>query len=239
MAAPTLYTRADLRERLANRYEGVPWWATADADDALNEALLLWNLLTGQWRTTVALPAIAATWDYDLTQALVFGARVTYNNQPLDVSALWELEQGRPGWRSETTASGGDVPTKPMVWAPVSLLYIHVWPSVATTTGTFLVEGVAATPQLLTDEQTVDLTEDLLTPILDGALHICAFSEGSDRFVATQAQWLRFLGAAVTHNSQLKSSAVMRRYLGLDRGRDLRPTKGAPVYPGPMLSGGA
>lgn len=238
MAQPTLYTRADLRERLADRYEDVPFWATEDADDALNEAFLLWNLLTGQWRTSVAIPAIAATWDYDLTQALVFGARVSYNGQPLDVSSLWDLEQARPGWRAETTASGGDVPDRPMLWAPVSLLYIHVWPAVATTTGTFLIEGVAATPQLLNDEQAVDLTEDLLTPLLDGALHVCAFSEGSDRFLATSAQWLSFLTAAVSHNSQLKSSAVCRRYLGLDRGRDFRPTRGAPTFPPPALTGG-
>jgi hypothetical protein len=237
MAAPTLYNRTDLRSRLSDRYEDVPFWSAQDANDALNEIFLLWNLLTGQWRTSIQIPAIASTWDYALPESLVFGARVTYNNQPMDVTDLWSLDQGRPGWRAEITTSGGDVPTRPMMWAPVSLLYIHVWPSVAVSTGIFTVEGVAATPQLLTDGQTVDLTEDLLTPILDGALHVCAFSEGSDRFIATQAHWQRFLQAAVEHNSQLKASAIFRRYLGLDHGREFRPTKGAVVTPPPMLGG--
>jgi hypothetical protein len=231
MAAPTLYTRADLRERLADRVEHVPFWTSDDANDALNEAFWLWNLLTGQWRTSLVLPAIAATWDYALDETLVFGARVSYAGQPLDVTDLWSLEQGRPGWREETTASGGDVPTKPLLWAPVSLLYIHVWPAVATTTGEFLVEGVSATPVLLTDNQRVDLTEDLLSTILDGALHLLAFAEGGDRFTATMPHWLAFLQSALQHNGQLKQSVIFRRYLGLDRGRDFRPTKGAPTMP--------
>ncbi len=231
MAAPTLYTRADLRERLMDKVEGVPFWTTQDANDALAEVFLLWNLLTGYWRTDLTIPALANTWDYTLTEALVFGARLSYAGQPLDVTSLWELEQGRPGWRSENTASGGDVPNKPLLWAPVSLLYVHVWPAVATSTGEFLVEGVAATPVLTVDTQDVNLTEDLLTALLEGAMHILAFSEGGDRFTASEANWMRFLQAAVTQNGQLKQSLIFRRYLGLDRGRDLRPTKGAPTLP--------
>lgn len=231
MAAPTLYTRVDLRERLADKVESVPYWTTEDCNDALAEVFLLWNLLTGQWRTDLTIPAVANTWDYALPETLVFGTRISYAGQPLDVTSLWDLEQGRPGWRSETTASGGDVPNKPLLWAPVSLLYIHVWPAVATSTGDFLVEGVAATPVLTVDTQTVNLTEDLLTALLEGALHILAFAEGGDRFSASEVNWVRFLQAAVLQNGQLKQSMIFRRYLGLDRGRDFRPTMGAPTLP--------
>ena len=232
----TTYTLADLRERLADRWEAVPWWSPEDASDAINEALLLWNLLTGYWRTTLTLQAVAFQWDYDLTEALVFGARVQYNDQPLDVTSLWELDQGRPGWRHERTDTGGDVPTKPLLWAPVSLLYIHIWPAPTVSGGLLHVDGVAATPRLLTDGATLDCGEDLLTALVDGALHLAAFTEGSDRFLATQQHWEAFLAAALEHNSALKQSAVFRRYLGLDRTRDLRPTRGAPM---PTLAAGA
>jgi hypothetical protein len=231
------FTLVDLRERLADRYEDVPFWTADDCNDALNEALLVWNLLTGYWRTTLELPAIAYTWDYDLTEALVFGARVQYNDQPLDVTSLWELDQGRPGWRSETTASGGSVPTKPLLWAPVSLLYIHIWPAPIVSGGTYTVDGVAATPRLRFDDDTVDLGEELLAPLLDGALHMAAFVEGGDRFTATDAHWQAFLAAAVEHNGQLTRSALFRRYLGLDRGRDLRPTRGVPERRLPVQTG--
>lgn len=238
MAAPTRYTRADLRTRLADRWEGVPWWDTASADDAINEALLLWNLCTGQWRTRQTYPTTAGTIDYQLLGSLVFGTRLQWNTFPLDPTSLWELDQGRPGWRVETTATGGSVPTRPMLWAPVSLNLIHIWPADALGGNLLLVNGVAATPQLTQDAQYLDLGEELLAPLLDGALHIASFREGADRFLATRAQWTSFLTAAATHNSQLKSSLVFRRWLGLDRGRDLRPTRGAPQLLPPSQAGG-
>jgi hypothetical protein len=235
----TTYTLVDLRNRLADRWESVPFFTDEDANDAINEALLLWNLFTGYWRTTISFPAVAFTWDYDLTQALVFGARVQYGNDPLDVTSLWELEQGRPGWRNELTTSGGDVPTKPMLWAPVSLLYIHIWPVPATTGETLLVDGVADTPRLRYDSDTLDMGEELLTPLIEGALHLATFVEGSDRFLATEDSWRAFLQAAVEHNSQLKQSVIFRRYLGLDRDRDMRPTRGARVFVPPTSMTGA
>lgn len=233
--AITRYTLEDLRLRVQDRLEAVPWYSTASLDGAINEALLLWNLLTGQWRRRITLTTTAGTIDYALPATLVFGTRLQFNTFPVGQTSLWELDQGRPGWRSETTASGGSVPTRPMGWAAVSLTLIHLWPADAVGGGTLLVDGVAATPVLTQAGDSLDLGEDFLSPLLDGAAHLATFAEGTDRFTATDPQWLAFLQAAAEQNQQLKRSAQFRRWLGLDKGRGLRPTLGGPVMGPPSL----
>lgn len=230
------YTLVDLRLRLQDRLEAAAWWSTDTLDDALNESLCLWNLLTGQWKRRETYLTAANTIDYALNASLVFGMRVQFNTFPVMPTSLWELDQGRPGWRTETTASGGEVPTRPLYWAPVSLTLIHLWPADAVGANSLLVDGVAATPLLLQDEQFLDLGEELLSALLDGAAHLATFSEGTDRFSATERQWQAFLQAAAEQNQQLKRSAQFRRYLGLDKGRGLRPTRGGPLLLPPSLS---
>jgi len=229
------YNLADLRERLKDRIEGVPWWNVDALNDAINESLYLWNFLTGQWRRRITLATTPNTLDYALPATLVFGTRMQFNTFPLGQTSLWELDQGRPGWRTETTTSGGAVPTRPMLWAAVSLTLIHLWPADAVGGGALLVDGVAATPVLVQDGDYLDLGEDALTPLLDCAAHLALFSEGTDRFTATETQWHFFLQAAAEQNQQLKRSAQFRRYLGLDKGRGLRPTKGGPLDVPPSL----
>lgn len=223
------YTLTDLRLRLQDRLEGVPWWSVESLDDAINEALSLWNLCVGQWRGRESYPTTAGTIDYALASSILFGTRVQFNGYPVSITSLWELEQGRPGWRTETTASGGTVPTRPMFWAPISLNLIHIWPADAVGGNTLLIDGVMATPLLLQPGQYLDLGEELVTTLINGAAHFASFSEGTDRFTATTPYFEDFLKAALEQNQQLKRSAQFRRWLGLDKRRLLQPTKGGPV----------
>lgn len=230
------YTLVDLRERLKDRLAHVPWWDVDSLDDAINEALCLWNFLTGQWRKRETYVTTAGTYDYALNASLVFGARVQWGTAPLAQTSLWELNQGRPGWMADTTASGGKVPNKVTHWAAISLTLIHIWPADAVGGTTLLVDGVAATPLLANDEDFLDLGEEHLTALLDGAVHLASFSEATDRFLATDPQWQAFLQAAAEQNQQLKRSAQFRRYLGLDKGRGLQPTRGGPLMLPPGLA---
>ena len=235
--AITRYSLADLRLRVQDRLESVPWYPVDSLDAAINESLLLWNLLTGQWRTRITLTTTANTIDYALPASLVFGTRLQFLTAPMGQASLWEFDQGMGGWRSQTTASGGTVPTRPMLWAAVSLTLIHIWPADAVGGNSILVDGVAATPVLTQASDYLDLGEESLSPLLDCAAHLAVFSEGTDRFAATDPQWMAFLQAAAGQNQQLKRSAQMRRYLGLDKGRFLRPTRGGPLEMPPSLQG--
>lgn len=220
------HTLASLRRDLQHRVEVVPYWTAEEARLALNEGLSFWNLLTGTWKRRVTLDADPANDPFmALPSTLVFGARVAYQSQPLASGSLHDLLRGRPGAWTETTASGGDVPTVPKVWAPVSLSLIFIWPRPAVfTAAAITVDGIATTPVLTYEPDAVDLEDGVVGVLLDYALHVLAFKEGA-RFAATTPLMQAFLAHAAEQNDQLTRSAAYRQYMGLAR-KDLVPTRG-------------
>jgi hypothetical protein len=226
--AYTAKTWSALRQDLAESTDQNPFWDNQEALDAVNEALLLWNLLTGTWRRTVTLPTIANQYEYVMPATMLYRTRITFNAQPLSSSSREEFNLGRPRWRTETTASGGDVPTRPTLFAPISLYLIYIWPADAVGGGTLSVDGISATPQLVEDGDTVDLGNEQLSTILDFALHVLTFKKQGQAFAATQPLFKAFLAAAAEKNSLIKTSTIYRRVMGLDR-RDLKPYKNIPT----------
>jgi hypothetical protein len=224
----TRYTLADLHQALAGRVEHVPFWTTNEGTLAIQEALGFWNLLTGYWKARITLDATPGSDPLmALPTSLVFGARVAYLGQPLALGSLPDLLRGQPNWWTETTTDGGDVPTRPLVWAPVSLQLIAVWPRPASVVpGAFTVNGVAATPSLSSDNTAVDLDDGVLHVLLGYALHVLTFKQGWARFTATMPLLQEFLSMAAEQNTQLTASAAYRQMMGLDRRRDLVPTRG-------------
>lgn len=210
------YTWSQLRQRLQDKYEDVPFWTDAEALLAFNEALRVWNTLTGWWKRRVTLTTTANAYYYTLPATLVYRMRVEVSGKPLFNSSLSDLDNGRRRWMRETTTSGGDVPTRPSMWAPVSLLTIAIWPADATGGRPMILDGVSNTPVLVTDPDFVDVGEDTLTVLLGYALHAAALKKGGPYFAATQKFFKDFLIAAGEENDQLKTSQVYRRYLGLD-----------------------
>lgn len=224
-------TLADLRVGMTQRWDSAVFWTDEEARLAINEALRDWNLLVGRWARRVALSTGAGTVEYAVGTTLLYSARVSMlSGLPLHPSSLIELDLARPTWRSETTASGGSVPTIPTIWAPVSLQRIAIWPATAAGgVNNLLIDGVSATPVLVEDADFVDLGEELHDPLLDYALHVAAFKEGGARWQATLPYFYTLLQLAAQENSLLKVSKSFRRFAGLDRRRDLTPTQGIPT----------
>ena len=103
----------------------------------------------------------------------------TPSNPPLIPCSMFDLDNGRPTWRLETIASGGDVPTYHTYWAPISLQQIAIWPALNTGgTGELVADGVANTPVLVEDADTVDLGDETQDILVDYALHCIAFKLG-------------------------------------------------------------
>lgn len=234
-----LITRAQLRTDLQEKYESVPYWTTAEANAAINEALRMWNFLVGRWQNRVVLTTAPGDYDYALPQTLLYRARVLFNGQPLTPSTYTDLSAGRPGWRTETTASGGDVPTRPTVWIPVSLRWIQIWPADATGHNGLTIDGVATTPILTADGDFVNLPTADLGPVLDYCLHTLSFKKGGAYFAATMPKLQAFLQAAAVENQLLTTSKTYRRWAGLDR-RDLKPIQdpGMPTGATTLQAGG-
>lgn len=220
-------TLADLKVGMTQRWDGTPFWTEEEARLAINEALRFWNLLVGRWHTRAILNLVGGQLAYALPSSLTFGARVkVVGVGPLHVTSTFELDYGRPPWRSETTTTGGDVPTTPIHWAPEGLQTIDLWPTPAASTANgLIVDGVAQTPILVNDGNFVDLGEEIQDPLLDFALHVAAFKEGGPRWVATREFYTTFLKLAAEENKLLKASRAYRTFAGLDRRRDLLPTR--------------
>ncbi len=216
MAGYTTYTWADVQERLLDRHERSPFYEDAEGLAAFNEALRVWNLFTGYWHERASLFTVAGQYLYTVPNSLLYRTRITWNSLPLSSSNREDLNNAEPAWRSETTATGGGVPSRPMIWAPVSLRSFYLWPADAVDNNFLLLDGVAATPILTTDGGSVDLGEELFGVLLDYALHTLLFKRGGPDFQDSMPAWQAFLAAAVEENSQLKTSNVFRRAMGLD-----------------------
>lgn len=221
-------TWAAIRDRLKDRVEAVPFWEDAEALAAFNEGLTFFNLLTGYWHGTASVTTVANQYLYSLPATMLYRTRMEILAQPMSPSSREDLNNGRYTWRTETTASGGDVPDRPLLWAPVSLRLFYIWPADAVGNRTISVEGIAATPVLDADMDTIDLGDDLLNVLLGYALHALAFKKGGPFFAATQGYLKEFLIMAAEENDQIKTSKVYRRFMGLDH-RDQKPLRGTPT----------
>lgn len=216
-------TLATLRQELKDEFESVPYWTDPEATAALNEAMRIWNLLTGYWKRREIIPTVAAQVWYPLTSTMVYGVRVDFQDHPLEITSIHDLDNGRRNWEGETTTNSGVV--APYLFAPAGLNLIAIWPADAAGGNTLVVDAVRQTPILVADADFVDLNQSEHRPLICYALHYLAFKEGGRRFQATQAYYRRFLLAAGDMNQRLRASTWFRKEMGLDLGRIQRPTR--------------
>ncbi len=199
------YTRAQLRTLLADRYDDTPFWSSTDANDALNEALLLWNALTAYWREPITPSTIPGDPYVPLASTMVQGTRVSWAERPLVKTSVTALDHTIPNWQVQTVADGGAVPTRPQLWAPVALNLLVLWPAPADAR-LILVDGVRATPQLTDDAQYADIGDEEINVLLGYALHSLTPSAGTPAIQRTTPLYQAFMEAAKAHNRQLQLS---------------------------------
>lgn len=232
-----VFTRADLRAQLQPKWESTVFWTDDEANHALNEALRVWNMLTGQWKKPIPIITVAnQTW-YVVPGTMLYGTKLTYNEATLTPSNMSDLDNLRNGWEAETTASGGDVPTTVSLWSPAGLDLFAIWPADAVGGNCILLDGIATTPVLLADTDKVDLGPEEFNAILGYALHVASF-KSEDLFGRTMAFYQQFIQAAIGKNGRLKASTFFRRYLGQDLNRSKRPME-IPAVPAASSAGAA
>ena len=222
----TAFTWSAVRQRLKERFESKAFWSDDEALVAFNEAMRVFNLCTGYWRTRTTLTTVANQYDYVLPASMVYRTRMTFNGVAMSPSNREDLNNGRYQWRSDTTITGRPVPNRPLLWAPIDLYLFYIWPADAVGGNTLTIDGVSATPVLVEEGDTVDLGEELLTTLLGYALHALTFKKGGPAFAATMPLFQTFLKEAAEQNDQIKTSVVFRRVMGLDD-RGFKPLRGA------------
>jgi hypothetical protein len=224
----TQVTRAQLRGLLRNRLGNAA--ATFWRDDELNTsaiqpALRLFNLLTGFWKRRALFNTVAGQVWYPLPSSITSNLRVSWRDFPLSPSSFYDLDFGRPIWESETTVSGGDVPTQPKVYSIGALNLIAIWPADAAGSNSLIVDGIAATPILSTDASFVDIGQEELSGLLDCAQMLAVFKESGKELTEALEVFKKFLKSAGERNSILLASSTYHKFLGLDTLRQKKPYK--------------
>lgn len=231
-------TRAQFRALLVERLGAVgpTFWRTAELNFLIQESLRFWQLATGFWKTrttltTVVTASVPQLW-YQMPSAITSQMRVSWQGYPLSPSSTYDLDFGRPAWTSETTASGGDVPARPLIFAIGGLNLIALWPSDAVGNSMMTIDGLASTPILTSDSSLLDIGTDEQKVLLDYCQHVATFKEGGKEFSDSQALMKNFMKAAGERSAIFRASATYRKWMGLDKSRWSKPMIGAAVEQG-------
>lgn len=199
----TQYTLAELRTRLADRWEHSPFWTEPDADQAINDALRSWNALTGYWRGRVIVRVPPGDAFAAIPSRLTQDVTVGYQGYPLVYTPLEGLNRCAPNWITDTTATGGGVPIRPLFWSRIGIGLLIVWPAPAAG-GTFDVDGVVRTPALAGPEDYLNADSALVPVLLDEALSLAALKAGSAAVAATAPGHLAFLAEVAKRVPELR-----------------------------------
>lgn len=219
--------RALIRNQLGSGGLSSAFWRDAELNFILQEALRLFNLLTGYWKTRATLPTTAATVWYNTPGIITSNMRVSFNGFPMSPSSVYDLDFGRSGWESEKTSDGGDVPTRPQLFVIGALNKVGIWPADAIGANGLVLDGIAVTPLLTSDTSILDIGQEDMNGLLDLCQHIAAFKEGGKEFTASMECWKSFLKNAGERNAILKRCAAWRKWMGLDDARRRQPLKTA------------
>lgn len=216
-------TLAQLRADLFAKVDSSRHWTNEEARIALNDVLLFWNLLTGQWRRTITLTFTAPQGDGYLplpdSTTLIWPMRMERSDgTPIERASITSLNLAIPRWRGHATDDGGAIPTSVQYWAARSLQLVVLYPKPAATTNVIL-DGVADTPVLTADGDFVDLDEGILDTVLECAAHWLQFKDGGPKFENTIPALQSLILLAGDLNDQIRSTNLYRRAQGRDTDR--------------------
>jgi hypothetical protein len=213
-----------LQANLAEKFDSAAYWTAEESRLALNEGIRVFNMLSGFWRTTATLTALPFDHFLSLPGNLTYRTRVTVASKPLEPATLFDMDNGRPNWRSENTASGGTVPTALKTWTPAGITLIFLWPAVTVNTAV-VVEGIVTAPVLVNGGDLIDMGQEDIGPLLNYALHVLTFKEGGLRFKGTMKYYVDFIEACAQKNGRIRMSNLYRWVQGLDLNRSARPVQ--------------
>lgn len=222
--AYTVVTLAELQTQLAYKTEQQIFWTADNARRAINEGLRIWSLITGTWRVPITIQTIPGDPHLYVSGLMTKATRVIMGGRVLTPTSLIALDKTISSWEAKTTASGGDVPTQVVYWAPVGLTEIMIYPSDAPPgQQNIVVDGVTQAPILVAGGDYLNLGEEDISVLLGYALHVLSFAKGVEALKQTRPLYFAFLRAAAGRNAVFAASSFYRKIIGLDRTRDWRP----------------
>ena len=209
MANYTLTTVADAVKRLGQRTDGLNtnvFWTADEKLWAINEALRVWQCLVGQWALSTTLN-IGAVNFVNVPRQFASVMRVTWEDSPLQLISLEELDNGFPSWRAASAAD-------PLYWAPNGANEIALYPR-PSSGGDLVIYGYI---DLLTVGlgDYINLGNEELTRVLDYGRHYLSFKEGMPSLQASSEALTALAKAAAEKNSRISQTELFKRAMGLD-----------------------
>lgn len=214
------YNLAQLEVLAADRVGNIRFWTESEFKDAINEAISVWQAVTGYWTTSFPLSITAGSAWYAVPKQITSVRRVTFGGTPLSQISTPELDLGFGDW--ETTLG------TPQFWAPEGIALLALYP---TANGVVVIEGLSDAPWLNTDADFIDMADDDLNAVLEYTHHYLSFKEAGQEFSATMDDLKHFMEQAAGRNSRLRAALFYRKYQGLDHEAEQRRTE-TPTPPG-------
>ena len=108
MALYTRISRGELIDRLTQVLSNdSTFWTAQEKADAINEAISVWQAMTGDYVTSFTIPVQPGIVSYDVPRQVVGTQRVLWNSTPLTLSSLYELDTAFPEWEQENLVVNG------------------------------------------------------------------------------------------------------------------------------------
>lgn len=202
---------------------GDPYWGERERDLALEEALALWQAMTGQWLTSFSISLSAGADQYvEVPKQVAIVRRVLFDGVPLVGLSQWELDYGFPGWYNSTGT--------PTMWAPIGLTKVALNRQ-PTSAGVLTFEGYreagdASSPLIS------DLGLDRLVRLIGYARHYLTFKEGPTESESSMGDFMAFLEEAGAANAELRVLEMYKRWMGEQREQAQRPGAVGPAEAG-------
>lgn len=216
MAQYALVTLGELKALLTEKLGGnSTFWTSPEKTCAINEALRIWQAMTGEFTTSFSIPAAGGSF-VDVPRQIMATQRMLHDGVPLAMASVWELD-GAYVWQG-VTGTGE-------FWAPIGFNKVALYP--APLTGTIQFEGIAETPRLSGEGDNIPLGTEEQEIIIGYAHHYCAFKEGSGELESSLPGMQKFVEAAVLRNARLKASTWYRKFMGLPHDEDQRAPRKA------------
>lgn len=195
--------RARLTERVGNNST---FWTDPEKNDAINEAIMIWQCMTGEFTKVFSIPAGGGNF-VNVPRQVASTNRVSFNGTPLTLISLFELDMGYPGWPATLGT--------PYYWAPLGFNMIAISP--LPTTGSLTFEGYSEVPRLGGDADFIQTSDNTINAMLSYAQHYLSFKEGGKELESTAPLMVAFVSAASARNKRLVASNLYRRYFGATR----------------------
>lgn len=215
-----------------NRVQNLAFWSQQEITDSISEAIKLWQVGTGFWKSRIEVTTVAKRCIYDLTaindqsgkplvQTVLMPIRCCFNGASMHPTGWTDIDSTGRSWQTDLTGSAA-VPDTPILWGPMGLNLMFIWPADATGNNSLQLDVLQRAPVLVNSIDFLNLDSTEVPAFLSGVVHFLTFKRSGIAFKSTTKGFKEFLKAMALRNSHLQLVSSYRSYMGEDTSRNLR-----------------